>query len=169
MREVELDCQPMSEPYQSPRSKPIDPSAPRAPDGWVWIAGVAILALASYGLYRGITEVRTGNTSLLPVAGPGIVAPVDASAAAALPHDDQWSTLSGPKVLPPAPPKPVKAAVIDDSADDSDAPPAKAAVDNGDDSQDDTPPPPVKAAKKVARPPDDAAPARAPAPSPDDQ
>ena len=156
----------MSEPYQHPRPRPIDPTAPRAPDGWVWIAGVAILALASYGLYRGITEVRTGNTSLLPVAGPGIVAPVDASSATALPHDDQWSTLSGPKVLPPPPPKPAKPAASDDAADDSSAPPDKAAADAGDDAQDDTPPP-VKPSKKPARPPDDDA-ATSP-PPPDDQ
>jgi hypothetical protein len=99
-----------------------------------------------------------------PHAGD-IVAPVDAANAAPAPKDAQWSTLSGPQVIPPIPPglaRAAKAAATDDDA--SDGPPDTTAAANAEDAgQGDTPTPakakPVKAAPV---PDEDAPPATAP-------
>lgn len=101
---------------------PIDPTSPRAPAGWVWMAALFIVIMAAYGLYRGVTGVQAAQSALLGAPRPGTITPVDATSAAPLAHDDQWSTLSGPKVLPPPPPKVVKPAAPDDAEDDSGAP-----------------------------------------------
>jgi hypothetical protein len=152
----------MSDPFQLSRPKPIDPSSPRAPEAWVWMAGIVILGLASYGLYRGITGAQTGQTGLLPTLHGGVVAPVDAANINALPHDDQWSTLSGPKVLPPVAVKVAKPAQPDESS----APDAEsAAADNADTGADDTPQP---VAKTAPQKPVTAKPAKPAAPPPDD-
>ena len=139
----------------------IDPTSPRAPKRWVWYAAAGIAFLALYGLYRGFAGVEASE-GLLGQPLPGTAAPLDASSAAALPHDDQWSTLSGPKILPPPPPKPVQAAKVDDSAD-SDAPDDQSAADNADDNApDDTAPPPKT---KVVKPPPVVKPAAVKAPA----
>ena len=148
----------MSNFHQQSGRGPLDPTAPRAPERWVWVAGVIIVALACYGLYRGVTGVRAGEPSLL-LAAPAVggPAPVDAAQATALPHDDQWSTLSGPKVLPPPAPKAAK--VADDSADDSGAPADNSAADAADEvSQTD-------AATAAPKPPPDASQTPPPAPT----
>ena len=168
----------MSDPFQLSRPKPIDPTSPRAPEGWVWVAGVAILAMGSFGLYRGITDARTGQSGLIPSVHGGVVAPVDATAANALPHDDQWSTLSGPKVLPPAPPKPVKQA--DSNASGAPNAQSAAAADQADDQNtdtgaDDMPQPVVtktpaaKPAKPASRPTTPSPDSGTPPPEPDGQ
>ena len=72
----------------------------------VWVAAGLIVALAFVGLYRGVSGVRP----------QGFVDPrhkggsPDAMLAVPLAHDDQWSTLNGPQVLPPEAPKPLKMA-----------------------------------------------------------
>jgi hypothetical protein len=165
----------MSDPSPFSRTRSPEAISPRAPEGWAWLAGVAILVMAAYGLFRGITGVQGGEASLLPTphAG-GIVAPVDAAPATPMTKDAQWSTLSGPQVVtpPPAPVKVVKAAPTDDSADDqSDNPPDKSSTDTTDNAdQADAPPSPKvkpKPAKVAPAPvPDEDAP---PAASPDGQ
>ena len=112
----------MSDLLQNPRPMHGDAISPRLAAHWVWLAGLVILAMASFGLYRGIIGVQGGAASLLGAPHLGLAAPLDAKSAAALPHDAQWSTLNGPKVLPPPPPKVVKPAATDDSDDDSSAP-----------------------------------------------
>jgi len=157
----------MSDPSSFSRNRSPETISVRAPDGWAWLAGVAILVMAAYGLYRGVTGVQNGQAGLLlaPHAG-GIVAPVDAAPAAPLVNTGQWSTLSGPQALQPPAPAPVKVAKTapsDDSADDqSDNPPDKAASPDTDAANpDDAPPPPKSKPKpaKAAPVPDEDAPA----------
>ncbi len=88
--------------------------------------------LAGTGFVRGLTGSRPIEAILAPVKGLPAVAALTATDAAALPHDDDWSVLSGPRILPPPPPKPVKAESDDDdhpSDAAADQPAAAAEVD----------------------------------------
>ena len=115
----------MSDPSPYSRTRSPETISVRAPEGWAWLAAVAIAVMGAYGLYRGVTGVQSGGSSLLPTphAG-GIVAPVDAANAAPMAKDAQWSTLSGPPVTVPPPVKVAKAAPL--PVPDEDAPPAAA-------------------------------------------
>jgi len=114
------------------------PISPRLPRQWSWIALVVIIALGAVGFFRGLGGGRPLASLLAPVKGLPVVAALTAADAAPLPHNDDWSVLSGPKILPPPPPKPVQAAA-DDKDDQSDA-----AADQ-----------PAAAAQVDAQPPDD--------------
>lgn len=100
----------------------VRPPASRAP---VAIALVAIIGAGLIGLYRGVISVREeeGASASAPTTG----AIVGAQPAAALPHNPDWSTLSGPVVLPPPAPKVKKAEEPADSADEADADDSQAA------------------------------------------
>lgn len=95
--------------------------------GPVAIAAVLILAAGLAGLYRGVVSVREVTAGAK--AGPTTSAIVGATPAVALPPNPEWSTLSGPQVLPPPSAKPPK---VQDEADsdegDSEASQAAEAV-----------------------------------------
>ncbi len=107
-----------------------EPISPRLPRAWTWAAAMLILVLGVAGFVRGATGSRPLQDMLAPVKGLPVVAALTAADAAALPHNDDWSVLSGPKILPPTVAKPAKAASDDadsDAPDDQSA--AAAAVD----------------------------------------
>jgi hypothetical protein len=117
------------------------PISPRLPRQWSWIALVVIIALGAVGFFRGLGGGRPLASLLAPVKGLPVVAALTAADAAPLPHNDDWSVLSGPKVLPPPAPKPVRAE-SDDDADQSDAAPDQPAAAQVDaQAPDDTPTP----------------------------
>lgn len=104
------------------------------PKAMVRIAAVAIVALALFGLIRGAISSRpvTGQAAspLAVLAGLSPAASAAAKSAQILPRDDNWSTLSGPRMLDakdkPAPQ--AKPAESDDEVDDSASPAAQAAA-----------------------------------------
>ncbi len=96
------------------------PISPRLPQQWSWAAVALILFLGVAGFVRGIGGSRPLQDILAPVKGLPAAVALTAADATAMPHNDDWSVLSGPKVLPPPVAKPVKPAASDD--DDSDAP-----------------------------------------------
>ncbi|QUD86153.1 hypothetical protein [Phenylobacterium montanum] len=100
----------------------VQPPATRAP---VAIALVGIVCAGLVGLYRGVESVReeTGSATQAPTTG----AIVGAQPAAALPKNPDWSTLSGPVVLPPPAPKAKKADQPADSGDEADSEDSQAA------------------------------------------
>jgi hypothetical protein len=90
--------------------------------GWaVWSAAAVIAALAMFGLYLGLHSGR-------PAAGVGLAiaegqplntpTPTSAAPAQALSKDQQWSTLSGPAVLPKPKPRQVVASDDTDGGDE---------------------------------------------------
>jgi hypothetical protein len=86
-----------------------DLSQPAAfPAPVVWSAAVVIVLLAGVGAYRGAVSARTGAPGSSLISPDSLVSapPVSAEPAAPLAHDPNWSTLSGPQVLPPPAPKP---------------------------------------------------------------
>jgi len=131
------------------------PISPRLPPLWSGIALVVILLLGAAGFIKGLGGVRPIDAILAPKGLPAVAA-LNATDAAALPHNDDWSVLSGPKVLPPPPPKPAKAAASDDDADSDAAADQASAADQVDaQAPDDTPSP-------AAQPADTAPPATPP-------
>jgi hypothetical protein len=96
------------------------PMSPGLPRPWTWLACLLILMLGAVGFVRGMGGSKPIEAILAPVKGLPAVAALTAADAAPLPHNDDWSVLSGPKVLPPPAPKPPKAATSNDT-DDSDA------------------------------------------------
>jgi len=107
------------------------PISPRLPQQWSWIALAIIIGLGAVGFLQGLGGGRPLDSLLAPVKGLPVVAALTAADAAPLPHNDDWSVLSGPKVLPPPPPKPPKAASSDDDdpSDDAADQPVAAQVD----------------------------------------
>jgi hypothetical protein len=95
------------------------PMSPGLPRPWTWLACVLILMLAGVGFVRGLGGSKPIDAILAPVKGLPAVASLTAADASPLPHNDDWSVLSGPKVLPPPAPKPAKSA--SSAADSSDA------------------------------------------------
>jgi hypothetical protein len=127
------------------------PMSPGLPRPWTWLACVLILMLGAVGFVRGMGGSKPIDAILAPVKGLPAVAALTAADAAPLPHNDDWSVLSGPKILPPPAPKPVKAAssaVADDSdaAADQSTPTAQLDAPAPDDAQ-------APAAKPAAPPP----------------
>lgn len=117
-------------------SAPIDPTEPRAPRGWTRVATGLITLMALYGLYRGFSSVEGAHTPLLGAAGLGVTAPASTAPATPMPANGDWSTLSGPRILPSSAPKAaVASAAPDDGDDDSGAPDDDAAA------TDEAPPP----------------------------
>jgi hypothetical protein len=105
------------------------------PKAVVRAAAVVILALAGFGLFRGIVGSRPtieAASRLSVLAGLSPAATAAAKPAAPLPANEEWSTLSGPrmieakaKVAPAV--KPVDSS--DEDAADSAAPAAETAAD----------------------------------------
>jgi len=95
------------------------PMSPGLPRPWTWLACVLILMLGAAGFVRGLGGSKPIDAILAPVKGLPAVAALMAADAAPLPHNDDWSVLSGPKILPPPAPRAAKAASTDDA--DSDA------------------------------------------------
>ena len=96
------------------------PMSPRLPQEWTWAAAALILLLGVAGFVRGVGGARPLQDMLAPVKGLPAAVALTAADATAMPHNDDWSVLSGPKILPPPVAKPAKAAASDD--DESDAP-----------------------------------------------
>jgi len=96
------------------------PISPRLPRYWTWIAASVILLFGAVGFLRGVGGSKPLAAILAPGRAPLAITPVTSTDAAPLPHNDDWSVLSGPKILPPAAPKPVKVASSDDD-DESDS------------------------------------------------
>lgn len=122
---------------------PFDIRAPRT-TLVVIIAGVAILALAAVGFYRGLTGAKSsvangsaGSTSAIVGAKPAVPAA----------QNPNWSILSGPQVLP-APT--VKPQTDDDDQDDSDTPDDQPAAADQAPAPAAPTPPPAAAAKATA-------------------
>jgi len=107
------------------------PISPSLPGQWTWAALAAILLLAGAGFLKGLDGAKPIASILAPVKGLPAVAALTASDAAPMAHNDEWSVLSGPKILPPPPPKPAKAASSDDD-DESGAAADPSAADDGD-------------------------------------
>ena len=103
------------------------PISPRLPQAWTWAAAMLILVLGAAGFVRGATGSRPLQDMLAPVKGLPVVAALTAADAAALPHNDDWSVLSGPKILPPPVAKPVQAAKDEADSDEPDDQSAAAA------------------------------------------
>jgi len=116
------------------------PMSPGLPRPWTWAACVLILMLGGLGFVRGLggSDSKPIDAILAPMKGLPVVASLTAADAAPLPHNDDWSVLSGPKVLPPPPIKLAKPASSDDDASDGAAaqttPAAKADAQTPDDS-----------------------------------
>lgn len=91
----------------------------------VAIALVAILGAGLIGLYRGVLSVREDVSGA--ASSPTTGAIVGAQPATPLPRNPDWSTLSGPVVLPPHAPKVRAAEDQSDSGDDADAESSQAA------------------------------------------
>ena len=127
------------------------PMSPGLPRPWTWAAVVLIVMLAGVGFLRGLggSDSKPIDAILAPVKGLPAVASLTAADASPLPHNDDWSVLSGPKILPPAPVKVARPSSSDDDVSD-------AAADQS-----------TPAAQADAQTPDDApAPAAEPAPTP---
>ena len=92
----------------------------------VALAAVAIAAAAVLGLYRGVVSVREQAVGAKAAATTDAI--VGATPAVALPHNPDWSTLSGPQILPPPVAK-VKKDDSDTASDDDAAEPSQAAQD----------------------------------------
>lgn len=90
----------------------------------VALAAVAIAAAAVLGLYRGVVSVREQAVGAKAEATTDAI--VGATPAVALPHNPDWSTLSGPQVLPPPLAK-VKKEEDDTASDEDAAEPSQAA------------------------------------------
>jgi hypothetical protein len=125
------------------------PMSPGLPRPWTWVAVLLILLLAAVGFVRGLggSGSKPIDAILAPVKGLPAVASLTAADAAPLPHNDDWSVLSGPKILPPPAPKPAKAASNDNESGAVAQPAAAAQADS-------------------QAPDDDATPAAQPTPSP---
>ena len=97
------------------------PMSPGLPRPWTWAAVLLIMMLGGVGFVRGLggSGSKPIDAILAPVKGLPVVAALTAADAAPLPHNDDWSVLSGPKVLPPPAPRPAKAASNDDDASDA--------------------------------------------------
>jgi hypothetical protein len=116
---------PPSPPIETIRAGDISP--------WmVWIAAGAISVLALLGLYLGIRGGHPASDVGLTLARGEVLNPATAAAATpaiGLPKDQQWSTLSGPEILPKvAPPTRTAASDDSDSGDEDSAEPAAAAA-----------------------------------------
>ena len=98
----------------------------------VAIAALVIGLAAVAGLYRGVDSVRPVAPGLK--VSPTTDAIVGAAPAVALPHNPDWSTLSGPQVLPPPTVKPKPQEDDADSADsEAEASQAAQAIEPGTD------------------------------------
>jgi len=116
------------------------PISPSLPGPWAWVALAIILLLGAAGFLKGLSGSKPIASILAPVKGLPAVVALTASDAAPMPHNDDWSVLSGPKILPPPPPKPAKVASKDDD-DDSDAAADQSAADMDAQGPDDVPTP----------------------------
>jgi hypothetical protein len=124
----------------------------------VWTAGAAIAAMALLGVFFGLRGARPlSGVSLTLAPGVAINGSTAASAtpAVALPKDQQWSTLSGPEVLPTsaASPKSAAANESDSGVEASSEPAAVAAVDQAEQAPSLIPTPPPAAPQAPAQPP----------------
>jgi len=104
-----------------------EPISPRLPQAWTWAAALLILVLGAAGFVRGAAGSRPLQDMLAPVKGLPMVAALTSADATALPHNDDWSVLSGPKILPPPVAKPAKVATDDAESDAPDDQSAAAA------------------------------------------
>jgi hypothetical protein len=136
-------------PVRAPSQAAFEVAAPstRAP---VIIAAVGIGLAALFGLYRGLVSVHAPTEGQKDANTTSAIA--NAAPAVALPHDPDWSTLSGPKVLPPVA---VKAKPDANAADSADADDQPSQAEQAADASLDTPTPtpaPVKVAPPQAPP-----------------
>ncbi len=132
------------------------PISPSLPGPWAWVALAIILVLAAAGFLKGLGGARPIASILAPVKGLPAVAALTASDAAPMPHNDDWSVLSGPKILPPPPPKPAKVVSSDDDDPSDAAADQSAAADMDAQAPDDVPtpaPPPGDASPPPPTPP----------------
>jgi hypothetical protein len=112
----------------------------------VWIAALALFALAALGAYKGAIAAHPGpGSGLLSPQALTAGKPVDAATAVPLARDANWSTLNGPQILTPPSAKPAAAAAAEDAADSSDGADDNTAdntdnTDNTDDAADTGPP-----------------------------
>jgi hypothetical protein len=102
------------------------------PKAVVRVAAVAIVALGVFGLARGVMIDRSPMSDASPLAvlaGVNPQAVAGAKPAVVLTKDDNWSTLSGPRMLDPSekPKAQARVAASDDDAADSDSPAAQTA------------------------------------------
>jgi hypothetical protein len=97
------------------------PMSPGLSRPWSWAAVVLIIALGGLGFVHGLggSGSKPIDALLAPVKGLPVVAALTAADAAPLPHNDDWSVLSGPKILPPPAVKVAKPAANDDDASDN--------------------------------------------------
>ena len=77
------------------------PISPSLPGPWAWVALAIILLLGAAGFLKGLSGSKPIASILAPVKGLPAVVALTASDAAPMPHNDDWSVLSGPKILPP--------------------------------------------------------------------
>jgi hypothetical protein len=121
----------------------------------VWTAASAIAVLAVLGTYMGIRGAHPASDVTLTWAGGEPLNPNTAAAAspaAAMPKDEQWSTLSGPEVLAKSS-APTKASAADEAdSDDADSSESAAAAAT-DDQPDVTPSPPPASSAAPNTPP----------------
>lgn len=116
----------------------------------VWTAAGAIGGMALLGVWFGIRGAHPMSGVGLPF-NPGVAvspaAAASATPAVALPKDQQWSTLSGPQVLPPsaAPAKVASAAEAASDEDHSAEPAAASAAEDQDENLQASQPPPEPA------------------------
>jgi hypothetical protein len=131
------------------------PMSPGLPRPWTWAAVALIVMLAGVGFVRGLggSGSKPIDAILGPMKGLPVVASLTAADAAPLPHNDDWSVLSGPKVLPPAPPKAAKAESNDDDASDAPADQATPAAQVDAQTPDDSPAPAVQPSTPQPAPP----------------
>ena len=131
------------------------PMSPGLPRPWTWAAVVVIAMLAGVGFVRGLggSGSKPIDAILAPVKGLPAVASLTAADAAPLPHNDDWSVLSGPKVLPPAPPKAARPAPSDDDASDNAADQATPAAQADAQTPDDLPAPAAAPSTPQSAPP----------------
>ncbi len=115
----------------------------------VAIALVAIVAAGLVGLYRGVISVREDVAGLVSLPTTGAI--VGAQPATPLPHNPDWSTLSGPVVLPPPAPKAHKVEEAADSGDETEADSSEAGqvMSSGDEAAEQQPAAPVTPAPPV--------------------
>jgi hypothetical protein len=123
----------------------------------VWTAAIVIAGLAVLGLYLGVRGGHPAAGVALALTQGEPLSPGSAASAApavALPPDQQWSTLSGPAVLPPsaAPAKSVASDDTDSGAEASGQTAAAAAIDDQQAAAPDAQAPPPEAAEPPAPP-----------------
>lgn len=116
-----------------------DPSGAMRPPSTalVWFAGALILVLAGVGLYRGVSMSSPHHDVEARAAADaaGAAPAAAATPAVVLPHDDQWSALSGPKINDPTPKaQAVSSAQPDAGDDDADSSTSSAQATVADDS-----------------------------------